>query len=160
MAGTVDLSAPPESVFAVLLDPERLRRVIPGCRALERVGDNRFRGDVTLGVGMVNVRYAAQVDLSELDPPTSLRLKGYGSGSLGTAEGDGRVTLAPHGAGTRLAYEYRVAVGGRLAAVGARMIEGSARVVLARMFKQLDREAGPRPAASPWWRVLRRLFGR
>jgi 2-furoyl-CoA dehydrogenase large subunit len=160
MAGTADLSSSPEAVFAVLLDPERLRRVIPGCRALQRVGDNRFRGDVTLGVGVVNVRYAAQVDLSELDPPKSLRLKGRGSGSLGTAEGDGRVMLAPHGTGTRLTYEYRVTVGGRVAAVGARMIEGSARMVLARMFKQLDREAGPGAPASTWAQRLRRLFGR
>lgn len=158
MVGTIDLAAPPQAIFDVLLDPARLGKVIPGCHALEPVGENRFRADVTLGIGVVKVRYSAQVELAQVDPPRSLCLRGRGCGALGTAEGDGRVALEPRGDGTRLRYEYRVAVGGKLAAVGGRMIEGSARIVLARMFKQLDREAAPAPD-SFWKRVLARLLG-
>lgn len=156
MAAAVDLSAPPEAVYRVLLDPVQLAKVIPGCHALERIADNRYRADVTLGVGLIKARYAAEVELSELDPPRSLRLSGRGAGPLGTAEGSGRLTLEPLDGGTRLTYDYRVAVGGKIAAVGARMLEGAAKIVLAQLFQQLGRQARGDARPSFWKRVLKR----
>lgn len=164
--GTVDLPALPEAVFQVLLDPAALARVVPGCNALEPIGENRYRADVTVGIGMIKARYAAEIALSELDPPRSLRLAGTGLSSLGTASGSGRVTLEPAGSGTRLHYDYQAEVSGKVAAVGSRMLEGAAKVVLRQLFEQLGRQAAGgaspasrTPAADGWLRRLLRKLG-
>lgn len=158
MSGTVALEAAPEEIYRVLLDPVALARVIPGCRALERKGENRYAGDVTLGVGLVKARYLAEVELSDLDPPRALRLAGKGIGSLGAAEGSGRLSLTPEGTGTRLHYEYSVSVSGKVAAVGARMLEGASRIVLMQLFKQLGREALGEANTVAWWKRLLRIL--
>jgi len=121
-----------------------LAKVIPGCHALESTGDNQYRADVTLGVGMVKARYAAEISLSELDPPHRLRLAGAGTSSLGTASGSGSVELTPSGAGTRLSYDYHADVSGKVAAVGGRMLEGAAKIVLKQLFEQLGKQAESR----------------
>jgi 2-furoyl-CoA dehydrogenase large subunit len=145
--GEVVLDAPPEAVFRVLLDPVALAKVIPGCNALEPAGENRYRADVSVGVGMIKARYAAEVALSELDPPRSLRLAGSGLSSVGSARGSGIVTLEPAGDGTLLRYDYAADVSGKVAAVGSRMLEGAAKIVLNQLFEQLGREAGGKGAA-------------
>lgn len=163
-AGEVRLSAPPQAVFDVMLDPQALARVIPGCNALQRIGDNRYRADVTVGVGMIKARYAAEVALSDLDPPHGLRLSGSGLSSVGSAKGSGMVRLeAAADGGTLLRYDYEAEVSGKVAAVGGRMLDGAARIVLGQLFEQLGRQAGGQPASAglSWWRrLLRRLGGR
>ncbi|WP_420227638.1 xanthine dehydrogenase family protein molybdopterin-binding subunit [Pigmentiphaga litoralis] len=151
--GSVELAATPEAIFAVLLDPVVLAKVIPGCHALESTGDNQYRADVTLGVGMVKARYAAEISLSELDPPHRLRLAGAGTSSLGTASGSGSVVLTPSGAGTRLSYDYHADVSGKVAAVGGRMLEGAARIVLKQLFEQLGKQAEGRSGSGPGARL-------
>ncbi|HMN22793.1 MAG TPA: molybdopterin-dependent oxidoreductase, partial [Ottowia sp.] len=160
--GEVRLPAPPEAVFRVLLDPVALAKVIPGCNALEQVGENRYRADVTVGVGMIKARYAAEVALSELDPPRSLRLAGSGLSAVGSASGSGLVMLEPDGDGTLLRYDYAADVSGKVAAVGSRMLEGAAKIVLNQLFEQLGREAGGEGAAAArpgLWKRLLALFG-
>lgn len=161
-AGTVHIAATPQRVFEVLTDPNALALVIPGCHALEAEGPNRYRADVTVGVGLVKARYEAHIELSEIDAPHGLTLAGQGHSALGTAAGRGRVRLEPTPSGTTtLHYDYGAQVGGKVAAVGSRMLEGAARVVLAQLFEALGRQAasGPAgvpagPAAAPraWWR--------
>jgi len=165
--GEVVLGAPPETVFAVLLDPQALARVIPGCNALVPAGENRYRADVTVGVGLIKARYQAEVALSELDPPRSLRLAGSGLSSVGSARGSGIVTLEPAAGGTLLRYDYAAEVSGKVAAVGSRMLEGAAKIVLNQLFEQLGKTAASRagnsvptpvPARGLWQRLLA-LFG-
>lgn len=157
--GTVDIAAPPERVFEVLLDPAALARVIPGCHGLEADGPNRYRADVTVGVGLIKARYEARISLSDIDAPRSLRLAGVGSSSLGTGAGDGAVRLEATASGTRLHYDYRAQVGGKVAMVGSRMLEGAARVIVAQLFESLGRQAagGSALPASWWQRLLQRL---
>jgi 2-furoyl-CoA dehydrogenase large subunit len=161
MAGSVDLPATPEQVYAVLLDPAALVKIIPGCHSLDRVGENQYRADVTIGIGLVKARYAAEIRLSDLDPPHALSLGGKGQSSLGSAEGTGRIRLEAQGAGTRLSYDYSAAVSGKVAAVGGRMLEGAAKIVLRQLFEQLGRQAGGNTAAVAqpglWRRILRVL---
>ncbi|MFC3339771.1 xanthine dehydrogenase family protein molybdopterin-binding subunit [Paracandidimonas soli] len=159
-AGEVQLSAAPQAVFDVMLNPDALAKVIPGCNALQKVGENKYRADVTVGIGMIKARYAAEVALSELDPPHSLRLSGSGLSSVGSAKGSGMVRLEEKDGGTLLRYDYQAEVSGKVAAVGGRMLEGAARIVLGQLFEQLGRQAGGKPledSASWWRRLLRRL---
>ena len=157
--GATEIAATPEAVFKVLLDPQALAKVIPGCHSLQKIGENRYRADVTVGVGLVKARYEAEIALSELDPPRSLRLAGSGLSSLGAARGSGHVTLEPTSTGTRLSYDYRAEVSGKVAAVGSRMLEGAAKIVLGQLFEQLGRQATGAPAKRESWlrRLLRKL---
>ena len=161
--GHVDIAAPPERVFAVLLDPVALARVIPGCHALESTGPKQYRADVTVGVGLVKARYAARIALSEIDAPRSLRLAGDGQSTLGTGAGSGVVRLEATATGTRLHYDYSAQVGGKVAAVGSRMLEGAARIVLAQLFESLGRQAlggdVAKPRALTFWQRLLRWLG-
>ncbi len=157
--GEVDIAAPPDKVFAVLLDPVALARVIPGCHALEAIGPNRYRADVTVGVGLVKARYEAEITLSDIHPPHSLRLAGSGHSPLGTGAGDGLVTLEATPTGTRLKYDYSAQVGGKVAMVGSRMLEGAARIIVAQLFESLGRQAGGAPVATSWWRRLLQRLG-
>ncbi|MBB5215134.1 xanthine dehydrogenase family protein molybdopterin-binding subunit [Parapusillimonas granuli] len=160
-SGEVQLAADREAVFAVLLDPNALAKVIPGCNALQSTGKNRYKADVTVGIGMIKARYAAEVSLSELDPPNSLRLSGAGLSSVGSAQGTGMVRLESNAGGTLLKYDYEAQVSGKVAAVGGRMLEGAARIVLGQLFEQLGRQASGGGAAkarlSLWARLLRFL---
>lgn len=159
--GEILLRATPEAVFAVLLDPAALARVVPGCNALEQVAPNRYRADVTVGVGMIKARYAARIALSDLDPPHRLRLAGEGLSSMGAAKGSGLVELHAVPEGTLLRYDYEAEVSGKVAAVGGRMLEGAARIVLKQLFEQLGRQAaGGAGAQSAWGRLLARLTRR
>lgn len=155
--GSIDIAAPPERVFAVLLDPEALARVIPGCHALTTVGSNAYRADVTVGVGLVKARYAADLTIDQIDAPRSLRLAGSGTSSLGTGAGRGIVRLERIDSGTRLHYDYAAQVGGKVAAVGSRMLEGAARIVLAQLFDSLGRQAAGIAPETWWQRLMRRL---
>nr|WP_239170811.1 molybdopterin cofactor-binding domain-containing protein [Burkholderia contaminans] len=146
--GAVDLPATPEAVFAVLLDPKALANVIPGCHALEETAPNQYRADVTVGVGMIKARFEARIGLSEIDAPRRLRLAGAGISPLGSARGSGLVELTPQGSGTRLTYDYEAQVSGKVAAVGGRMLEGAAKVVLKQLFESLGRQAAGKPAQA------------
>jgi 2-furoyl-CoA dehydrogenase large subunit len=146
--GTVDLDAKPEAIFAVLMDPQALAKVIPGCHALEATGPNQYRADVTVGVGMIKARFEARIGLSDIDAPHRLRLAGAGSSPLGTARGEGLVELTPTEQGTRLSYDYEAQVSGKVAAVGGRMLEGAAKVVLRQLFESLGRQASGKPVAQ------------
>ena len=167
--GSVDIAATPQQVFAVLLDPNALARVIPGCHALESTGPNRYRADVTVGVGLVKARYEANIELSEIDAPRSLRLAGSGRSSLGIGAGDGTVRLEATATGTKLHYDYRAQVGGKVAMVGSRMLEGAARIIVAQLFEALGRQAAagadPRRQAAgdaaplTWWQRLLHAIG-
>jgi 2-furoyl-CoA dehydrogenase large subunit len=127
--------------------------MIPGCSGLQRIGADRYRAEVVLGVGPVKARYTAEIALSALQPPKLLCLEGRGESMLGAASGKGTVRLEAAGDGTRLSYEYRTEITGKIAAVGSRMLEGAARGVIAGIFDRLAAMLqAPAPEREPWWR--------
>ncbi len=151
--GSVTIAASPEAVFAALTDPQSLARIIPGCSGLQGIAPDRYRAEVVLGVGPVKARYTAEITLSALQPPHALCLEGRGESMLGAAQGKGTVRLEAAGAGTRLSYDYRTEVTGKIAAVGSRMLEGAARGVIAGIFDRLAvLLQAPAPERAPWWR--------
>ena len=157
--GEATLPAPPEEVWHALLDPDRLAAVIPGCHALDEVGENSYRADVSLGVGPVRGRFRAGVALTELDPPRSAKLSGDLAGPLGSSRGSGNVRLEATDGGTRITYDYEVEISGTVAAIGGRMMDGAARILVGQFFERLASQLGGADAGETWWRRLLRMVG-
>jgi 2-furoyl-CoA dehydrogenase large subunit len=158
--GVITVNAAPEQVWAMLLDPATLKSVIPGCQSVQKVSDTHFRADVTLGIGPVRGRYRADVRLSDLDPPRAVTLGGSADGALGFGHAEGRITLAPEDGGTRVQYAYMAAIGGKLASIGSRLLDGAARVIIGQFFAALAREVGGGGDGRRLWTKLRDLFRR
>ena len=158
--GKAHVKATPEAIWAMLLDPKTLESIIPGAHGVTKVSDTQFRADVTLGIGPVKGRYKAEVALSDLDPPRAVTLGGRVDGNLGFGGGAGRITLTPDGqGGTELSYTYEAFVGGKVASVGGRLLDGAAKVIIGQFFAALARKAGGSGAATPglFARLLARI---
>ena len=143
--GEVRLQVLPENIFAVLLDPERLKNVIPGCESIRKTAiSNGIRFDciAVVRIGIAKARFEAKVDLTNIQEPDSFSLGGEGRGPLGMALGMGQVSLKNDGGTTVLKYDYQAQVSGKLAAIGSRLLEGAIRLVLDQLFRALAKEAG------------------
>ena len=160
--GAVTMPAPPSEVWRRLIDPAELARIVPGCKSLEQVGPDRYRAEVMIGVAGIRGLYAAQIELTDKQEPVSLRLVGKATGALGFGSGEGVVTLTPQEGGTRLTYSYGADVGGKLAAVGQRLLATVTRVLIAEFFGALQRRIAPHaaPAMPRWLAMMRALLGR
>lgn len=153
--GSAAVDAPPERLWAMLLDPALLARVVPGAHDVQRVNDTQFRAEVTLGIGPVRGRYKAEISLSDLDEPRSVTLSGSVDGALGFGRGQGRLRLEATGAArTVLHYEYEAALGGRVVSIAGRLLDGAARVVIREFFDALAAQAGDGQRLSLWRRLL------
>ncbi len=142
-SGTSFVAASPADVWQILLDPDHLAAVIPGCKTLQKTGADAYTGDITMGVGVIKGLFHADVALSDLDPPHSLRLTGGAKGALGASQGEALVRLVERDGGTQIDYRYGANVSGKVAAVGGRMLEGAARVLIGEFFKRLALRALP-----------------
>ena len=158
--GEAVVAASAAKVWAMLLDPEALLAVVPGAEAIEKVSDTEFRAEATLGVGPVKGRYRVAVALADLRPPEFLTLSGSAEGGLGFGRGIGSVNLREEAPGrTVIAYRYEAEIGGKVASIGGRLLDGAARVIIGQFFAGLARRAGGKPPGGVWaW--LRRLLGR
>jgi carbon monoxide dehydrogenase subunit G len=135
MNGEVQLAAPREAVWAKLNDPEVLKACIPGCEELEKTEDNGFRAVAKMKVGPVSARFKGRVTLSDLDPPNGYKITGEGEGGVaGFAKGGATVALADKDGGTLLTYNVEAQIGGKLAQLGQRLINGSAKKLADEFF--------------------------
>ncbi len=147
--GSATVSALPEKIWDMLLDPETLKAVIPGCKSVEKISDTHFRADVRLGIGPVTGQYRADVVLADIDPPHAVTLSGKAEGALGFGGGEGRITLAPDGkGGTVMTYVYDAAIGGKVASIGGRLLDGATKVIIGKFFEALARHAAGAPSVS------------
>lgn len=148
MEGEIELPAPRALVWEKLNDPDVLRACIPGCESLEKTGDNAFSAAVKLKVGPVGATFRGSVTLDEMDPPNGYRISGAGEGGIaGFAKGGARVRLRDaDGGGCVLSYGAEANVGGKIAQLGARMIDGVARKTADQFFANLARQMAPEPA--------------
>jgi uncharacterized protein len=152
MSKTCTIPASVEATWEALNDPLFLKDCITGCESIERVGDNDFKVLLAAKVGPVNARFAGRMLLDDLDPPTaySIRFEGQG-GAAGFAKGRARVTLERQdgNVATLMSYEVQAQVGGKLAQVGSRLIDGAARKVADDFFAAFIEKISPQPLSGP-----------
>lgn len=133
------IDAPREEVWRGLNDPEILKQSIPGCEDLEQVSDTEFNAEVRAKVGPVKAKFKGSVTLSDLNPPESYRISGEGKGgAAGFAKGGAVVTLTEDGDGTLLKYEVDADVGGKLAQIGGRLLEGTSKKLAGEFFDNFE----------------------
>lgn len=144
-----ELPLPVETVWEALNNPEILERAIPGCQELTQSSPTELSAVVKLKIGPVSATFKGDVSLSELNPPYSYVISGSGTGGVaGGATGSAAVTLEPidDGAGTRLSYDVDAAVTGKIAQLGSRLIQGTAKKLAAAFFANFIAELVPEGA--------------
>lgn len=151
MTGEYRITAPREAVWRALNDPAMLKQCIPGCEEIEKISDTEMTAKVVAKVGPVSAKFGGKVTLSDLDPPNGYKITGEGTGgAVGFAKGGADVKLRPDetGQGTILSYTVNAAVGGKLAQIGARLIDGTARKLADEFFGKFSELVGAQAGAA------------
>ena len=149
VSGSYTLPVAPERAYELLQDPAILARAIPGCESLEKIGPDEYRMKMKVLVAALSAQFEGKVRIAEQTPPTSFRLIVEGSGRIGFLKGDGLLKLSPAATGgvppaappgrpsTVVSYEGEAQVGGTMAAVGQRLIDGTAKMMIKKFFDKL-----------------------
>jgi carbon monoxide dehydrogenase subunit G len=146
MNGDVQLQAPREEVWKKLNDPGVLKACIPGCESLNVTGENEFEAVASNRIGPVKARFKGKVTLSDLDPPNGYKISGQGDGGVaGFAKGGASVSLKDgDGGGTVLHYDVEAQIGGKLAQLGQRLVNGAAKKLADQFFEKFAAEVNPK----------------
>ncbi len=154
MTGERRIPAPRQKVWEALNNPEVLKAAIPGCESMEKLSDTELKATAAVKIGPIAARFTGKVNLLDLDPPNSYRIDGEGQGGVaGFAKGGAVVRLVDDGAGTLLSYDVKAQVGGKIAQLGARLIDATAKQMADAFFNNFsaavaaaEPEAGAAPA--------------
>lgn len=144
LTGEYTFDAPRDAVWEALLDPQVLSRTLPGCEDLEQTSEHTFEGTLSMKVGPVQGVFQGKVELSDLDPPRGYTLALSGKGAPGFVNGKGRLELDEGEGSTVLRYEVDAQVGGRIAGVGQRLLESSAKTITRQALEGLDAQVRAR----------------
>ena len=148
MTGDVTLPAERERVWAALNDPEVLKACIPGCQDLTKQGETAFEATAKIAVGPVKATFKGKVTLSDIDPPNGYTITGEGQGGVaGFAKGGAKVRLEDVEGGTKLTYDVEATVGGKLAQLGGRLVNGVAKKTADEFFACFARTLTPAETA-------------
>jgi carbon monoxide dehydrogenase subunit G len=143
MTGEYRIPAPRQAVWKALNDPDVLKECIPGCDEIDKKSDTEFSAKVTAKVGPVKAKFGGGVTLSELDPPNGYTISGQGTGgAAGFAKGGAKVSLAEDGGETVLSYTVNATVGGKLAQIGSRLIDSTAKKMAGQFFSKFAEVVG------------------
>ena len=158
------IKAPRDVVWAALNDPEMLKACIPGCETVEKLSDTEMQAKVTLKIGPVKASFTGKVTLSNMNPPLGYTISGEGQGGVaGHARGGADVRLeALSDEETMLHYEVKAEVGGKIAQLGARLIDGTAKKLAGEFFETFSEQLAPdvpentqadaTPTKGKWWK--------
>lgn len=135
-----EFDAPPEAVFDALTTPETVAGCLPGCEALEPLGDDRYEAAMTIGVAAIKGRFRGTVAMRDMRRPDSFTLQVDGKGSTGFAKGEARIEIAPSAGGTAVVVQSSAKVGGPIARVGQRLLMGTAKMVADKFFACLGEQ--------------------
>lgn len=143
MSGEEVIAAARETVWKALNDPQILKQCIPGCESIAKRSDTQFEAKVIAKVGPVKAGFTGIVNLSDLNPPSSYRISGEGKGGLaGFATGGADIRLEDADGGTKLSYDVEAQVGGKLAMLGSRLIDSTARSMATQFFEKFASVVG------------------
>jgi carbon monoxide dehydrogenase subunit G len=149
MTGEATLPAARSRVWALLNDPEILKGCIPGCQSLEKVGDNGFAAVAKVKIGPVSATFKGKVELTDIVPDVGYTISGEGEGGVaGFAKGGAKVSLTDSGDGTLLRYDVEAHVGGKMAQLGSRLIDGVAKGMADKFFASFAAEAAKATPAA------------
>ena len=147
MTGERRIAATREQVWAALNDTEVLRTSIPGCDTLVREADGSLRATASVKIGPISAKFSGKVQLLDLDPPNGYRIEGEGQGGVaGFAKGGAKVALSQDGSDTVLAYDVKAQVGGKIAQLGARLIDATAKQMADAFFDRFAAQVAAPPA--------------
>jgi carbon monoxide dehydrogenase subunit G len=149
LAGEYDFAAPQELVWELVFDPEILAMTIVGCEKLERVDENTFQGRLNIRVGPVQGVFHGKVVSTDIHPPSSYHILVTGSGPVGVVRGEGNIALEAMPASTRLRYDGAVQVSGRIASVGQRVMDSSAKSIVKQSLQNLEKQIQARLQPEP-----------
>ena len=142
MTGEQLIPLPQEATWAALNDPQILKECIPGCESITRTGDQEYEVLMTAKVGPVSAKFKGKMTVADAEPPRAYTLRFEGQGGVaGFARGEAAIALSPEGQATRLAYTAKATVGGKLAQVGARLIDGVAKQLAGKFFENFNKRA-------------------
>ncbi len=146
MTGEQLIPLPQAATWKALNDPEVLKDCIPGCESITLLADNEYEVVLTAKVGPVSAKFKGKMTVTNADPPRAYTLSFEGQGGVaGFAKGAATVTLTPEGSNTKLTYAAKATVGGKLAQIGARLIDGVARQLAGKFFEAFEKRAGQKP---------------
>ncbi len=149
MTGERLIPAPRQKVWDALNDPAVLRACIPGCESLEQTGENELRATAAVKIGPISARFNGKVQLTDLDPPNSYRISGEGQGGVaGFAKGGADVHLTDQGSDTLLRYNVNAQVGGKIAQLGARLIDATSKQMADLFFNRFSQAVAPAPVVD------------
>jgi uncharacterized protein len=150
MTGEVELAAPQAIVWAKLNDAEVLKACIPGCETLVKTSDTSFEATAKIKIGPVSAKFAGKVELTDIDAPNGYTISGEGQGGIaGFAKGGAKVSLRTVGTGTIMSYDVEANVGGKIAQLGSRLIDGVAKRMADQFFERFAAEVSAiKPTAS------------
>ncbi len=157
LAGSHEFDAPKDAVWEALLDPDVLSQILPGCKQLDRTAENEFSGEISIRVGPVQGNFNGTVKLNDIDPPNGYRMELAGQGRPGFVKGVGNLRLDGD-APTTLHYDGDAQLSGRIASVGQRLVDSTARSLTRQGLQSLDKiiaarlqppEPEPAPSAAP-----------
>jgi carbon monoxide dehydrogenase subunit G len=143
MTGEQLIPASQQQTWDALNDPAMLKQCVPGCESIEASGANEYQVLMVARVGPVSAKFKGKLTLSDVQPPTSYSIAFEGQGgAAGFAKGGAQVRLSPDGPGTRLSYEARANVGGKLAQIGSRLVDAAAKKVADEFFRNFNQKMG------------------
>ncbi len=147
ISGSYTIDAPRDVVWEALNDIDVLARVVPGCERLEQIGDNEYEGTIKIGIQAIRGVYNGRIRIEDIDPPNHYKLIASGKSANGVVDGFGAVDLVSQEGKTLLVYSGEAQVGGTLASVGQRLIEGASRQLINQSLKALAEQVAARAAA-------------
>jgi len=143
MSGEQLIPAPQQDTWRALNDPQVLKACVPGCESIEPSGENQYQVLMVARVGPVSAKFKGKLTLSDVKPPNSYAIAFEGQGgAAGFAKGGAQVRLAPDGHNTKLAYDVKASVGGKLAQIGSRLVDAAAKKVADDFFRNFNQKVG------------------
>ncbi len=137
------IAASQQQTWDALNDPAMLKQCVPGCESIDAIGDNQYQVLMVARVGPVSAKFKGKLTLSDIQPPNSYSISFEGQGgAAGFAKGGAQVRLSPDGESTRLVYDVKANVGGKLAQIGSRLVDAAAKKVAADFFRNFNQKVG------------------